>query len=96
MEPIIRKYIVRLFENNPEVCFYTRIYFVPPVVPHIGEAIGLVINGQYRSCIVCKVFYDFPDEENEETMFIDLYVDWLNDDDNEADIKQENADADAE
>lgn len=96
MEPIIRKYIVRLFENNQEVCFYNRIYFVPPVVPRIGEAIGLVINGQYRSYIVCKVFYDFPDEENEETMFIDLYVDWLNDDDNEADIKQENADADAE
>ena len=45
---------------------------------------------------MCKVFYDFPDAENEETMFIDLYVDWLNDDDNEADIKQENADADAE
>lgn len=95
MEPIIRKYIVRLFENNQEVCFYNRIYFVPPVVPRIGEAIGLVIDSQYRSCVVRKVFYDFPDEENKEAMFIDLYTDWLNNDniEIEADTKQENIDA---
>ena len=89
MEPIIRKYIVRLFENNQEVCFYNRIYFVPPVAPRIGEAIGLVINGQYRSCVVRKVFYDFPDEENKEAMFIDLYIDWLNNDDIKTAIEQE-------
>lgn len=93
MEPIIRKYIVRLFENNQHECFYSRIYFIPPVVPRIGEAIGLVINGQYRPCVVRKVFYDFPDEEDKEAMLIDLYVDWLNNDDIEADVKQESTDA---
>ena len=80
METSVRKYVIRMFlqgqKDNP--CFYSATYFVPPVVPRIGETIGLDSTGtNYIQYKVVSVNYDFPNVEENYLLFVDLTVEEL-------------------
>lgn len=80
METSVRKYVVRMFmkgkEDNP--CFYSATYFVPPVVPRIGETIGLnPTDKDYIQYKVVSVNYDFPNNEDDYLLLVDLTVEEL-------------------
>lgn len=72
--PVIRKYVVRLFlaETQDDPCFYDMTYFIPPIVPRVGELIG-IDQGDYTQYKVLNVCYDFPVDENN-LMLIDITV----------------------
>lgn len=71
---IIRRYVVRLYEEDSKHSIYRAIFYVPPIVPRVGETIAVSIDGEDCVYNVLNVFYQFPTEDTGNLMTIGIYV----------------------